>query len=109
MKKIVAILLAITLMSALFIVPAHAQEPEVLPRGPVVGCVKCHEPMSFSDPQSYSYSTTVNYCDYESHSHYHTIYRQNAIYTVCNNCGYRELYSSGSYYRTYCPYRGYFY
>ena len=76
MKKIVAILLAITLMSTLFIVPAHAQGSEgIMPRAPI--CVNCQQPLNYktqeirADREYYDYPGCTNnamtYKHYDRH------------------------------------------
>jgi len=104
MKKIVAILLVITLMSALFIVPAHAQEDDVEPCGVVLNCPECNGSLKQVTRAAYNKAVSVSYCDYESSTHYHTKYYSSGTYYSCSNCGYTQTITPNSYIRTYCTY-----
>lgn len=73
MKKIIAIFLVVTLMSALFIVPAHAHEADaVTPRSKL-----CDDPGGCKQPLAHrttngTKTILVSRCSNESVSHTHT-------------------------------------
>lgn len=93
MKKIVAILLVVTLMSALFIVPAHAHEAdEVTPRSMLCDDPGgCNQPMAHRTKNNGKTYTSVSSCvdARYTHNHYRIIYLK---YYVCVTSG--------------CPYYG---
>ena len=105
MRKIVAILLVLAIACALFIVPAHAHDGDVELCGVALPCLRCREPMSTGTREAYQKAVSVSYCNYESHSHYHTRYYNAGTYHYCSACGYVD---NDGYARTYCPYGGYF-
>lgn len=89
MKKIVAILLVIALMSAMFVVPAHAHEAEEA-SARASTCPRCGEWMEY---RTNEYSR--NYYDYPgctnnamTHKHYDVTYVRYYICTKsgCYNC-----------------------
>ena len=101
MKKVVAILLAITLMSALFIVPAHAHEAdEVTPRA-----MLCDDPGGCNQAMVYRSKSVGSTTSIEpscpnhigSHTHLHITYLR--YYTCVNsNCAYYNDPVDASYY-----------
>ena len=89
MKKIVAILLAITLMSALFIVPAHAhevEETEIMPRAG--WCNVCSQPALYQSSYRDGSWFSVNNCEAWPSSHMHRYTYLDSWY-ICTNsdCG----------------------
>ena len=89
MKKIVAILLVVALMSAMFVVPAHAhevEETEIMPRARF--CQECSGPCRSATSQSnVVWNETVHGCTNKpgvTHKHgYYYIYS----YYVCTSTG----------------------
>lgn len=85
MKKIVAILLAITLMSALFIVPVHAHESdEVVPCAATYFCDYCGRAKirkTETKKEYYDYPGCTN--NAMTHKHYNL---KTYEYYVCNYC-----------------------
>lgn len=102
MKKIVAILLVVVLMSAMFVVPAHAHDGEkVQPRAVI--CASCGTGTLYNTTGEKGVGVSVDECYYEIHPHYHSK-MYTATYSECTHCNYRRLVSTGSYLYTYCPY-----
>ena len=94
MKKIVAILLVVTLMSALFIVPAHAHEAdEVTPRSMLCDDPGgCNQPMAHRTKDNGKTYTSVSSCVDARYAHSHFQYRYLKYY-VCVNaiCRYYNI------------------
>lgn len=94
-RKLISIVLALTLVAALIVTPALAAEngSELCPL-----CGEIIDP--YANNEIYS-SITISSCRYYSGSHAHAYYRLRWYYS-CDNCGYynREWASSNS--GTYC-------
>ena len=106
MKKIVAILLVVALMSAMFVVPAHAHETEgVSPCVAPDACPRCQSDYT-QYTTTYGKVVSVRYCDYDTHEHNHIEYYKNTILRKCINpaCKYEYVVKLGTYDRDYCPY-----
>ena len=108
MKKIVAILLVVALMSAMFVVPAHAHETEgVSPRVAPDACPRCQSDLT-QVTRTYPKGVTVSNCPVYDYSHNHTEYYKNSILRICTNssCTYVYVARLGELVeeRTYCPY-----
>ena len=88
MKKIIAILLAITLMSAMFVVPAHAheaEETEIMPRAMLCDDPGgCNKAMAYRENEVSRSTSLVPTCEKVYGGHYHTsiVYRR---YYICVN------------------------
>ena len=85
MKKIVAILLVVALMSAMFVVPAHAHEGnDIMPRAPL--CIICKQPMNRVtqeiDRNYYDYPGCTN--NAMTHKHYDR--HMESFYTCPSGC-----------------------
>lgn len=102
MKKIIAILLVVTLMSALFIVPAHAHETdEVTPRS-----MLCDDPNGCNQPMAHrstsgSKTILVSRCSNNSSSHTHTQKGYYDYYVCVNtNCKFYNVHVDEVFYVT---------
>ena len=111
MKKIVAVLLVITLMSALFIVPAHAHEAdEVTPRSMLCDDPNgCNQPLAHRTTSGNKYKS-VSGCTNNALTHNH--YQKGVYdYYVCVNssCSYYNKHVDEVFYPSsstwYCIYR----
>jgi hypothetical protein len=97
MKKIIAILLVIALMSALFIVPAHAAEMA----GDSIICRGCgSETYDCTTTTSATTWSDINGCTRYPFTHKHGSYTVTKTY-ICEWCEYRNVVRTT---HTVCPY-----
>ena len=101
-------MLVVALMSAMFVVPAHAHETEgVSPRVAPDACPRCQSDRT-QVTTTYGKGVSVQYCDYATHTHNHTEYYKNTILRICTNpnCNYVYVVKLGNKDAslTYCPY-----
>ena len=101
MKKIVAILLVVALMSAMFVVPAHAHEGEEATPYAYV-CARCDSTMiRYTDTEKdyYDYLGCTN--NAMTHKHYDS---RTYVYYYCSNCGFTTSRSLVSTTKNHCIY-----
>ena len=94
MKKIIAILLVVALMSAMFVVPAHAHEAdEVNPRAMLCDDLGgCRQAMMYHETEVSRSTELVPTCNNCYGGHYHTSIVYRRYYTcVTSYCRYYDL------------------
>ena len=96
MKKIIAILLVITLMSALFVVPAHAHEVEETATPYALACPRCGSNLitkTTDVDENTVWDQTVQGCTNNPMTHLHGYYYRYTYYD-CSACDYTRNISS---------------
>ena len=97
-KRIIALVMALTLMFAFMAMSASAATTEVQPRAT---CTKCGSGDTFTGSKCTAIKRTfVNGCsEYPSLGHYHVMYYDRDFYQ-CRSCGY--IYEYNHFYYTVC-------
>lgn len=103
MKKIVAILLVVALMSAMFVVPAHAHEVEEGASTYAYACYGCGARLTNPYTRQLSYTwVDVPNCTNSVSAHKHKKILMESYY-VCSMCAYSARQYTTTYYTYECP------
>ena len=103
-KRIVALVLALTMVFCFMAMSASAATTEVQPRGTCPQCINGYVTTTTKMEKYYTNYTSTeigyNECSYQTMPHVHYYVKYN-VWVDCNNCSYNGV--SYSYWRYFCP------